>query len=395
MRSYFIITFNYWSFTLTDGALRMLVLLYFHQLGFSPIEIAMLFIFYEFFGVITNVVGGWIGAQIGLEKTMQLGLLLQISTMLVLSVPMELLTVPLVMICQGVSGIAKDLNKMSAKSSMKWLIRGEGTLYRVVSFLTGSKNTLKGIGFFLGAFLLEFFGFRGSVFLMAIALGLVFFLSFLYLESGIGKSSGKIKFREIFSDSAYINILSLARLLLFCARDVWFVIALPVWLTQEFSWSFWQVGGYLAIWIIFYGFFQIIGPRITGDTERYKTDRERLIIWSFALAFVPIGIILLLNFWIFSAVVVSVGLLIFGLVFAANSILHSYLIIRFSRSDGASVDVGFYYTANASGRLLGTILSGALFQLFGMDACLFVSSFLLAGVTLVTLYLPKNYELIG
>ncbi|MGB5180198.1 MAG: MFS transporter, partial [Gammaproteobacteria bacterium] len=50
-RNYLVVTVGYWAFTVTDGAIRMLVVLYFHLLGYSPFEVAMLFLFYEFFGI--------------------------------------------------------------------------------------------------------------------------------------------------------------------------------------------------------------------------------------------------------------------------------------------------------------------------------------------------------
>ena len=118
IRQYAIVTGNYWAFTLTDGALRMLVVLHFHQLGYSPLQIAALFLFYEIFGVITNLFGGYLGARIGLNRTMNIGLALQVIALVMLAVPTQLLSIPLVMSAQALSGIAKDLNKMSAKSSI-------------------------------------------------------------------------------------------------------------------------------------------------------------------------------------------------------------------------------------------------------------------------------------
>ena len=156
IRQYLLVTGNYWAFTLTDGALRMLVVLYFHGLGYSPLAIASLFLFYEIFGVVTNLVGGWLGARLGLNRTMNIGLALQVLALGMLLAPSLWLTVPWVMGAQALSGIAKDLNKMSAKSSIKLLVPGEaqGQLYRWVALLTGSKNALKGVGFFLGGALL-------------------------------------------------------------------------------------------------------------------------------------------------------------------------------------------------------------------------------------------------
>ena len=247
IRDYALITGNYWAFTLTDGALRMLVVLHFHILGFTPFEIASLFLFYEFFGIVTNAVGGWLGARIGLNRTMQIGLLLQVAALSMLLVPEKMLTVVWVMVAQALSGIAKDLNKMSAKSSMKTIARDQDDgLYRIVAFLTGSKNALKGAGFFIGAVLLSLFEFRGAVTAMVLMLALVWLMSLLLLRQELGVMKNKPKFSQIFSKSSAVNWLSFARFFLFGARDVWFVVALPVFLYESLQWDFWQVGGYLA-----------------------------------------------------------------------------------------------------------------------------------------------------
>ena len=381
-RQYSLITANYWAFTLTDGALRMLVVLYFHQLGYSPLEIAMLFLFYEFFGVVTNLVGGWLGSVWGLNRTMQLGLGLQIIALSMLLVDESFLTIFWVMAAQAISGIAKDLNKMSAKSSVKLLIDDskQDQLYRWVAILTGSKNTLKGVGFFLGAFLLTWLGFSGAVLAMMIALMIIWLISVFALKSDIGKSSHKSKFTQIFSKTSAINWLSAARLCLFAARDVWFVVALPVFLSSQLNWSHWQVGGFLACWIILYGFVQGFAPKITGSATSSKGSNKARI-WCLALSLIPIGIATGLFFTSDSYFTVSItlfiGLAIFGFLFAVNSSLHSYLILQFSKSDQVSTDVGFYYMANASGRLFGTVLSGLIFQMYGFIACLIISSFLL------------------
>ncbi|PKM00960.1 MAG: MFS transporter, partial [Gammaproteobacteria bacterium HGW-Gammaproteobacteria-9] len=266
VRQYLIVTGNYWAFTLTDGALRMLVVLHFHALGYSPLQIAALFLFYEVFGVITNLVGGYLGARLGLNRTMNLGLAMQVVALLMLTVPAAWLTVPWVMGAQALSGIAKDLNKMSAKSSIKLLVSDsqQGTLYKWIAILTGSKNALKGVGFFLGGALLTLLGFAGAVLTMAAVLAVIWISSLVLLKKDLGKAKAKPKFKDIFSKSPAINVLSAARLFLFGARDVWFVIALPVYLSTVFGWSFWKVGGFLACWIIGYGIVQSMAPAITG-----------------------------------------------------------------------------------------------------------------------------------
>ena len=262
VRQYLLVTGNYWAFTLTDGALRMLVVLHFHALGYTPLEIAALFLFYEIFGVITNLVGGYLGARLGLNRTMNIGLALQVIALLVLTVPTAWLTVPLVMGAQAISGIAKDLNKMSAKSSIKLLVPDteQGTLYKWVAILTGSKNALKGVGFFLGGMLLATVGFKGAMLVMAAVLGAVWMSSVIFLKKDLGKAKAKPKFRDVLSKSRAINILSAARMFLFGARDVWFVIALPVYLSAVFGWDFWLVGGFMASWVIGYGIVQSIAP---------------------------------------------------------------------------------------------------------------------------------------
>ncbi|SDK19841.1 organoarsenical effux MFS transporter ArsJ [Microbulbifer yueqingensis] len=375
VRQYLVVTGNYWAFTLTDGALRMLVVLYFHELGYAPLQIALLFIFYEFFGVVTNLVGGWLGARIGLNRTMNLGLALQVLALSMLLLPAALLTVPWVMAAQALSGIAKDLNKMSAKSAIKLLVpdAAQGTLYKWVALLTGSKNALKGAGFFLGALLLGSLGFTAAVGTMAAALFIVWILSIFFLKADLGRAKQKAKFREILSKSRAINRLAAARLFLFGARDVWFVIALPLYLGSRFGWDHWRIGGFLALWIIGYGLVQSLAPRFTGTAASGARANRVAAMWALVLAAVTASIPLALQAGIAPQSALVSGLLLFGALFAVNSSLHSYLIVRYARSDGVSLDVGFYYMANAMGRLTGTLLSGWVFQVSGMAACLWIS----------------------
>lgn len=389
IKQYLVITGNYWAFTLTDGALRMLVVLYFHQLGYSPLSIAMLFLFYEIFGVITNLVGGWLGARLGLNKTMNIGLAMQIIALTMLAVPAEMLTVVYVMAAQALSGIAKDLNKMSAKSAIKLLVPegAEGTLYKWVAILTGSKNALKGVGFFLGGLLLTLIGFKGAVLLMAGLLAAVWLFSLVMLKQDLGKAKNKPKFGDIFSKSASINILSAARMFLFGARDVWFVVALPVFLAMTFQWDHWWVGGFMASWVIGYGFVQSIAPHITGKKDGKVPSGKAAFYWASYLTVIPAGIALALHYDFYIQSSIIVGLLIFGAVFAINSSLHSYLIVSFAGKDGVSLDVGFYYMANAMGRLIGTVLSGWVYQAYGLEACLWISSLFVATAALLSLQL--------
>ena len=395
VRQYLLITGNYWAFTLTDGALRMLVVLYFHQLGYSPLEIAFLFIFYELFGVITNLVGGWLGARIGLNRTMNIGLALQIAALGMLALPSAFLTIPWVMAAQALSGIAKDLNKMSAKSAIKQLVpeNAESSLFKWVALLTGSKNTLKGVGFFMGGALLVWLGFQGAVTAMATALLIVWISSLLLLKKELGKASYKPKFKEIFSKSDSVNRLSAARFFLFGARDIWFVIALPVFLAETLNWGEETTGAFMAMWIIGYGIIQASSPNILNHKQN-PPSRQRAVTLAALLTLVPAFIATLLYLEIEPTGVLIAGLALFALIFALNSAVHSYLIVSYAKADGVSLDVGFYYMANAMGRLVGTLLSGALFQWAGMGVtglvtCLVGSALMVLAATVMSRKLPN------
>jgi len=389
LKQYLVVTTNYWAFTLTDGALRMLVILYFHQLDYSPIEIAMLFLFYEFFGVVTNLLGGWLGARLGLNVTMNIGLAIQIIALCMLLVPTSMLTVAWVMIAQALSGIAKDLNKMSAKSSIKALVPddAQGRLFKWVAILTGSKNALKGVGFFLGGLLLTAFGFGQAILIMASGLFVIWLFSLVMLKSNTKQTSSKAKFSEIFSKSSSINTLSSARFFLFGARDVWFVVAVPVFLSQNLGWQHSSVGAFFACWVIAYGLIQSFAPKIIASKKGH-IGSGIVTAWAFSLALVALAITVALFKEYQIAYSLVLGLILFGAVFAINSSLHSYLIVSYSTADSVSMDVGFYYMANAMGRLIGTILSGLLFQQFGLPACLMASTLFLIAATLMSRKLP-------
>lgn len=392
-RGYAIVTGNYWAFTLSDGALRMLVLLHFYQQGFSPLALASLFLWYEFFGVVTNLVGGWVGARLGLNRTMQWGLLGQVLALGMLLAPTHLLVPGYVMLSQALSGMAKDLNKMSAKSSLKLLVpdTAEGQLYRWVSWLTGSKNAMKGVGFFVGGALLTGFGFQGAIAFMAGVLLLIWLMSFLALPPDLGKASFKPKFRQLFAKSKQINQLAAARLCLFAARDVWFVIALPVTLAEQFGWQHTNIGGFLACWVIGYGLVQSLAPSLTGRSAAAVPKPIHALGWVLLLTAIPFLMALFdpqtNQLWVLLA-----GLAVFGVVFAVNSSVHSYLIVHYAARDGVSLDVGFYYMANAIGRLAGTLLSGWVFQHAGFSSCLIVSSILLAMAALATNLLLRTEQ---
>jgi MFS transporter, APGE family, 1-arseno-3-phosphoglycerate exporter len=397
LRNYSLVTGAYWGFTLTDGALRMLVLLHFHTLGYSALQLAMLFLLYEFCGVITNLLGGWVGSQFGLKITLFAGLALQVMALIALAGlqpnwPLAQ-SVAYVMGAQALSGIAKDLTKMSSKSAIKILLPKDekGTLFKWVSLLTGSKNALKGIGFFLGGVLLSWLGFRAALLSMAGALALVMFAAVLALPRGMGRASSKVKFSRILAKDRNINLLSAARLFLFGSRDVWFVVGLPVFLAASLGWSHTQIGGFLALWVIGYGGVQALAPKLlrrglAGGTPQGGTAAVGAFTLAGLTALIAWGVHASLSPWL----TVIAGLALFGLVFAINSSVHSYLILAYTERDQVALNVGFYYMANAAGRLLGTLLSGLLFQLGGLPACLWVSMGLVFGAGLLSLALPRG-----
>lgn len=397
LRNYMLVTSAYWAFTITDGALRMLVLLYFHtELAFTPIQIALLFLFYEIFGVITNLVGGWIGARFGLKVTLFAGLATQIFALSALTLkdagwPVALL-VGYVMALQALSGIAKDLTKMSSKSAVKLLVpeNQQGQLFKWVALLTGSKNALKGVGFFVGALLLQLVGFNNSLYGMAGMLVLFFVISLIWIRGDLGRSKNKPKFSAMFSKSKEINWLSGARLFLFGARDIWFVVAVPVFLHETLQWSFYQVGGFMALWVIGYGFVQASTPGLIRKAG-IPTGRTAMVL-ALLLGITMGGLALVMQqgWGVPPQIAIMVGLALFGLIFALNSSVHSYLIVAYSDRDQVAMNVGFYYMANAGGRLVGTVLSGIMFQYYGLTGCLWASLGFAIVSTLVSSKLPAR-----
>jgi len=395
-KNYVLITAAYWGFTLTDGAIRMLVLLHFHVLGYTPLEIAMLFLFYEIFGVVTNFLAGWIGSQMGLRVTLYGGIGLQIValTMLGLLNPAWLVPVQVayVMAAQALAGIAKDLTKMSSKSAIRLVVpkEAESRLFKWVAVLTGSKNALKGLGFFVGAALLELLGFHRALFVQAIAL-LGILLTGQFLPADMGKIGQRVPFRQLFSKSHQINILSAARFFLFGSRDVWFVVALPVFLYDQLGWSFMQVGGYMACWVMGYGLVQSLAPQLLRRRGGGKIIPKASTIqfWTFFLTAIPAVIAIAFMAGLPPTGVITGGLVIFGIVFAFNSAVHSYLVLAYTDDKDVALNVGFDYMANSGGRLLGTVASGVIFQLFGLIGCLWFSTLLVLGAGLCSMQLPN------
>ena len=395
IRNYALVTAAYWAFTLTDGALRMLVLLHFYTLGYSPFEIALLFLFYEFFGIVTNLVGGWVASRLGLKVTLFAGLALQIvalSTLSLFDPAWEVWQgVAFVMGAQALSGIAKDLTKMSSKSAVKVVVPegAHGQLFKWVAVLTGSKNALKGLGFFMGGLLLASVGFVGALLAMATGLVLVLLAAVISLPKEMGKAKSKVKFTAILSKSRNINYLSAARFFLFGSRDIWFVVGLPLFLAATLGWNHAEVGGYLAAWVIAYGFVQAAAPKLLrrfGEAPGAALSR----IWILILVAVTGGIALAVQADLAPKFSVIVGLLIFGFVFAINSAVHSFLVLAYTEAEHVSLNVGFYYMANAGGRLVGTLLSGLAYQWGGLAACLTVSAAFLFVSWLLSLPLPNQ-----
>jgi predicted MFS family arabinose efflux permease len=388
LRNYALVTGAYWADTIADGASRMLVLFYFYERGYSPFKVAMLFLFYELFGIVTNLVGGWLAARFGLRTTLLGGLSIQFVALGMLAVvPPSWLVVSYVMFAQALSGIAKDLTKMSSKSAVKLVVPEDAprALYKWVAILTGSKNALKGVGFFLGCLLLSVVGFRVALLSLCGLILAALFVVLTMMRGELGRPNAKAKFRQMFSNNRSVNVLAGARIFLFASRDVWFVVGLPVFLRTEHGWSFWQVGIFLAVWVIGYGAVQALAPRYVRDPD------GRTATWlAFVLAAFPAAIAVALETSIDPTVAVVIGLIVFGLVFALNSAVHSYLILAYSDGDRVAMNVGFYYMANAGGRLAGTVLSGALYQWRGLEACLWASAVCVLAAGLLSRLLPGN-----
>ena len=397
-RNYAIVTAAYWGFTLTDGALRMLVLLHFYRLGYSPFTLAFLFLLYEAAGVLANLVGGWLATHYGIARMLAVGLVTQIVGFVLLSALdpgwTAAMAVAWVVVAQGVCGVAKDLTKTASKSAIK-ITQAEaqggsqGQLFKWVAWFTGSKNAMKGIGFFLGGVLLETLGFRGALWTMAGLLALVLAGVLLSLPPMMGRKKASRSVRELFAKSPGINVLAAARVVLFGARDVWFVVGVPVFLYSA-GWTFTMVGTFLAVWTIGYGLVQALAPQIvrrSADGLSHEVPAARL--WSALLAVIPAA--LAVAVWLqvpnLEWVVVG-GLGLFGFAFAVNSSVHSYLVLAYAGSEKAAEDVGFYYAANALGRFIGTLLSGLLYQWGGLLYALIGSAVMLLVCWLATLALP-------
>jgi predicted MFS family arabinose efflux permease len=397
MRDYVIVTLAYWGFTLTDGAVRMLVLFHFFKLGYSPFALALLFLLYEAAGVFANLTGGWLAARFGVTRMLMTGLALQIAGFVLLSfLPAHweaASAVVWVVAAQGVCGVAKDFTKTASKSAIKLTEAGmvEGRLYRWVAWFTGSKNAMKGAGFFLGGVLLEGLGFQNALWVMAAALAVVFLGVSLVLPHWLGKAGASRSAREFFAKNRGVNALAAARVTLFGARDVWFTVGLPVFLYLQ-GWSFTAVGAFLAAWTILYGVVQAAAPHLTAvSADGLSREVPSARLWSFLLFLTPLGIVVAMRDPLIPpSLAVVLGLLLFGFAFALNSSLHSYLVLAYAGTEKAAEDVGFYYAANAAGRFLGTALSGLLYQAGGLEMCLIAAAAMLAVTFAVTFAFPRD-----
>lgn len=395
IRNYLIVTASYWAFTLVDGALRMLVLFHFFKLGYSPFTLAFLFLLYEIAGIVSNLAGGWLATRFGIPRMLAIGQLLQICGLLMLSALDPAWTIAVsvawVVAAQGIAGVAKDLTKTASKSAIKAVFAdGSKQLFTLVAWFTGSKNAMKGVGFFLGGLLLETVGFTFALYLMAGLLVMILASGLVLLPRQLGKAKPSKTVRELFGKSRGVNLLAGARIFLFGARDVWFVVGLPVFL-YTFGWTFLQVGGFLAAWTIAYGGIQAVAPQLVNRSpDGLTSEIPAARWWSFVLIVIPMLLAVLLAIPDVPRLdlIVALGLSVFGVAFAVNSSLHSYLILAYAGSAKAAEDVGFYYAANAAGRLAGILLSGLLYQLGGMTGCLLGSAAMLALCWLITLALP-------
>ncbi|HYI00970.1 organoarsenical effux MFS transporter ArsJ [Hyalangium sp.] len=385
------ITLPYMGFELTDGAIRMMIVLTFHEMGYSAFQIAGLFLLYEIAGIVTNFVGGWLGSNLGLEKILVAGLALQVVAMGMLTVGQSWLTVPYVMITQGLSGMAKDLVKVSSKSSLKFIIpdKSDSALFKWVSIITGSKNALKGVGFFLGGVLMVVTSMQVAMAIMAVCLAVGIFFTLPALPKNLGRSHKPLDIRSQFKKTKAIHVLSGARFFLFGSRDVWFVIGLPVFLQEVLGWSYTFTAGFMGAWIIGYGMSQTAVSRFfDGGRLAISMGHESVAFWTASLILFPTLIILALSVGFDPGFVLMVGLMGYGVFFAVNSIIHSFLVLVYSDHKKASADVGFYYMANAGGRLAGTLLSGWVYQTQGFVGCLIWSCAFLIAASLVSLLLP-------
>ncbi|TPX61762.1 hypothetical protein SpCBS45565_g07185 [Spizellomyces sp. 'palustris'] len=415
MKDFYVIAAGYILFTLTDTAVRMIVLFGLWQRHFQALNIAIMFSSYEALGVVTNLFGGIMGSRLGLRFCLLLGLLLQlvgISLLFVLdrqdvSQWSQAGVTGYVVFAQSFSGAAKDLVKLAGKSSTKLATKAAKSreadagdpLFKLVAWLTGAKNSVKGLGFLIGAVLINYAGLWRALLVMVVLTLLPLPGVWMWLDPrlGISKDQQRLTLREIFDKGRDVNMLSLARVFLFGSRDLWFEIALPIWLRAQFDWNFTASGAFLAVWIIIYGAVQTITPQyILKPLKMYPFKRAKLlVIWTGLLMIITAAIAAYLTAVrnkpitdqkTATLLIISIGLAVFAFVFAVNSSIHSYLIVAYAAKDKVAINVGFYYCANAFGRLTGTLLSGFMFQYYGIWVCIWTSVGFLAICTIITAF---------
>ena len=375
----------YNALTLSDGALRMIVLFHYASLGYNALSLALVFATYEFCGVIVNLVGGALAQRLGTIVTLRIGLALQCLVLVGMALPTDLPAVGVVMLLQGLAGIAKDLTKISAKSAITALHNNESDrLFRAIAWLTGAKNTLKGIGFFVGGVLFVGLGVRSALLSMAaiVCLGLVGTIGL----SNAGIRAKKRQFSGFFAQSRAVNLLAAARIFLFGARDIWLAVALPLFVAQAPGWGFWQSGGVMAAYTIGYGIIQATTPRILAGRPAPNGTATAL------LAIIPFGICGITGIYALSqrvdVWVMLIAVCLFSMGFALNSAVHSFLIAAYAQRDAISLDIGFYYSANALGRLCGTVISGWCYTQWGIAGALLAAAVALIPAILLAIPLP-------
>ncbi|KAI9089443.1 major facilitator superfamily-like protein [Phlyctochytrium arcticum] len=410
MTNFYIIASAYIVYTFTDAALRMIVLFELYQRHYKPLEIALMFTSYEALGVVTNLFGGIMGSRWGLRPCILAGLMFQLIGISLLFVLLtseswaKSAVIGYVVFAQAFAGVAKDLVKLAGKSVTKLVAKDDDAvnspLFRIVAWVTGAKNSVKGLGFFMGATLLNFTGLWPSLLVLAI-LCLLVIPQCLRIDRNLGasKSTRPLTIREIFDKGFAVNMLSLARIFLFGSRDLWFEVVLPIYLRAMFGWSFTASGSFMAVWIIIYGAVQTVTPQyILRPLKCYPIKRGRILVpWTFVLVLVTIGLAAYQTTVrdvtdgsgsVGMLIALIIGLVVFAIFFAVNSSIHSYLIVAYAGKDKVAINVGFYYCANAIGRLVGTVLSGWLYQYYGIWLCLWVSTGFLVICGLISVYLP-------
>lgn len=371
--------------TLSDGALRMLVLFHYYTLGYNALDLAIVFMLYELFGVIINLIGGQLANRVGLLNSMRIGIGLQIITLIALAIP-DIIPAPwYVMLFQGFAGIAKDITKISAKSAITTISQHTSHgLFRIIAAVTGAKNTLKGVGFFVGGLLLVSFDMRTALIVLAVCVGVGMLLT-LIVKSAFPAAKTK-SIRGLLSPLSTVNRLAAARVFLFGARDVWQAIALPLFVATAPNWGFWQSGSVMALYTIGYGFVQALTPRILASS---RTPDGRL---TAMIAFIP-ALICVGGAWGAMASELAVEsvlivVLIFSVAFAVNSAVHSFLIAAYAEEGAVSLDIGLYYSANSLGRLFGTLASGWCYLEWGIIGAMIGAGAMFVPAALLAWPLP-------